>query len=48
VKLKVLKHSQIGTNIDATPKDNALIEDRFDEEAKNANANGEYVDDHGE
>ncbi len=46
VKLKVLKHSQIGTSIGATPKDNALIEDRFDEEAKNANANGEYDDDH--
>ncbi len=46
MKLKVLKHSWIGIGISATPKYNALIQDKFDGEIKNANGNGEYDDDH--
>ncbi len=46
VKLKVFKHSWIGVGIGATPKNNALIGEKFDEKTKNANANGEYNDDH--
>ncbi len=46
VKLKVLKHNQIGIGIGVAPKNNALIEDIFDEETKNVNVNGEYDDDH--
>jgi hypothetical protein len=46
VKLKVLKHNWINIGIGATFKNSALIEDIFDEEIENANANGEYDDDH--
>ncbi len=46
VKLKVFKHSWIGAGIGATHEDNALVRKKIDEKNKNANANGEYNDDH--